>query len=275
MEDELYKELQRNNESVKAQLLSFMFYVHDIIRNSELEVRQHNQGNTNYTRLLDRLQQHDVDEKMGISLVTFNYDTLLDTACSQLYPTWEFNDFDDYIKGISSVRLYKPHGSLSWKKTHTNSPNIPYRLSSIKGLLNPTAYGIFDHNEQIDHYYFEHVEHITRGDTITEPILALPYREKTSFAFPRNHIDALTRDMAKATHILTIGWRGEENHFQKEFLVNVLKGVKILNINKGGQNITVNMQRALGDKISSMQSFTDGFTAFLDNKILLEGFLKS
>src|SRR5581483_325387 len=92
LEDALYAELQRNRNSVSAQLLSFKFYIHDVIRHNEIQVRAKNQANTNYTRLLNVLQELNIDQNMGIALVTFNYDTLIETACTQLYPDWEFYD---------------------------------------------------------------------------------------------------------------------------------------------------------------------------------------
>src|SRR3954447_292879 len=76
LEDALYEEKQRDITAINLQLLSFNFYVHEIIRSCEQEVRDTTQGNTNYTRLLSLLLQREFDQKYGIALVTFNYDTL-------------------------------------------------------------------------------------------------------------------------------------------------------------------------------------------------------
>jgi len=273
LENSLYIELRRSNKDVQAQLLSFSFYIHDIIRTSETNVRSFNQGNTNYTVLLNRLQEGNFDSKSGIILVTFNYDTLLETACNQVYPVWEFNDYDDYFKGSPTVRLYKPHGSLNWRRKH-KIPRISNKLGLIKVLLEPKKYGITRNHDEIVDYNSGYGASVT-GTSLSEPILALPYKEKTNFVFPDEHKVELIKDMSKVTHVLTIGWRGEEKHFQKNIMSKVPKGkkVKVLNINNGGTDIINNLNNSLGEKIADMGNFNKGFGEFLEDKLLLETFL--
>ncbi len=274
LEDALFSEFQRNNDAVKGQLLSFQFYVHDIIRSCEQEVRSYNQGNTNYTRLLDILQQKSIDQNKGICLVTFNYDTLLDTACSQIYPDWEFTDFDDYITGCTVVRLYKPHGSLSWKQSH-DTRHQPSRVSTVKILQHPTQFGLTARVQQIQGYELPHSQFITGSNYVSSPILAIPYKQKTGFVFPENHRNALIHDMEKISHILTVGWRGAEKHFQQEILGKIPESnqVKILNVNMGSKHIENNLKEFLDKKILKIDTYSLGFTKFLEDRSVLEKFL--
>lgn len=275
LEDALYSEFQRNKDAVKAQLISFKYYLHDIIRNSEYAVRQANQGNTNYTKLLQNLQRRGTDDKKGISLVSFNYDTLIETACTQLYPTWEFIKFDDYIEGNDKLRLFKPHGSLSWNKIYQPQIHNPDTVSIIKIMQDTSRSGYFSQGEQIVNYYYEHNSKVQGSNSVTEPIIALPYKEKTSFVFPPEHMRELLREINNITHILTIGWRGEEVHFQKEVLSAVPSEnqLKVLNINNGGNSISQNLTRVLGARIKYMANYGHGFSSCLKEDYTLNEFL--
>lgn len=275
LEEALYLELERNNNAVQNQLLSFRFYIHDVIRNCEERVRSVNQGNTNYTRLLNMLQLKGVDQKMGISLVTFNYDTLLETACTQLYPDWEFGNFEDYIKGCSMVRLYKPHGSLGWKQSYQMT-HQPTKVGVVKILANSTNFDLKPTVQQIDNYYQEY-DPATMSNYASEPILALPYKQKTTFVFPDSHKQALVQDIGKITHILTIGWRGTEEHFYKDVINKVPEStnLKILNVNTGGTEIEHNLKENLGNKIEEIHTFGGKFSTFLDDDKELDKFILS
>ncbi len=45
------------------------------------------------------------------------------------------------------------------------------------------------------------------------PALALPLTEKTQFACPEAHIEALRSDLEAVTRVLVVGWRASELHF--------------------------------------------------------------
>jgi hypothetical protein len=50
------------------------------------------------------------------------------------------------------------------------------------------------------------------------PAIAIPVETKYSFECPSDHLDVLSRHLPEVTHVLTIGWRGNEAHF-----LNLLK----------------------------------------------------
>lgn len=45
------------------------------------------------------------------------------------------------------------------------------------------------------------------------PAIAIPVTEKGTFECPATHVSMLTTLIPKVTKLLTIGWRGTENHF--------------------------------------------------------------
>lgn len=273
LEEALYAELEKNVKAVNDQLLGLKFYIHEIIRNCEQVVRQRNQGNTNYTLLLNDLQNHKVDQQLGVALVTFNYDTLIETACTQLYPDWEFNKFDDYIMSNSMVRLYKPHGSLNWKQNYLITYQ-PGKNGTIKVLVNPKRYNLMPQIKQISAFNNDY-NNEAGNNFVDEPILALPYREKTSLVFMDNHRDALLKDIEKVTHILTIGWRGTEEHFYREIMSKLNKSIKVLNVSNGSIETEKNLRKHLNDKIVKIDTFPSGFSKFLESEKILPEFVFS
>lgn len=273
LEELLYLEFERNKEAVKNQLLSFKFYIYEIIKNCEIQVRNRNQGNTNYTQLLSALESMDIDQKIGIALVTFNYDTLIEKACSQIYPDWDFNNFEDYILGNPKVRLYKPHGSLNWRQNYETLYQ-PGKNNKIKVLANPNKYGLKATTQQVVPYN-QGFSVLADPNSVDDPMLALPYRVKTTLIFMDNHKQTLFRDIKEVTHILTIGWRGTEEHFQDEVMSLITKPVKVLNVNTGSRDIEDNLRKILKDKIIAMQTFPSGFSKFIESENWLTDFLKT
>jgi len=272
IEEALFAILEENDENINAQLLSFLFYVHRVISSVESNIRRYENANTNYTRLLTKLQKTKVDRDMGIRIVSFNYDTLIEAACGQVYPTWVFNTYEDYLLG-PGVRLYKPHGSLNWQKL-TNGIDHQTREESVIKLLagrysnNPTT-------ERIVRYSDMYQSHTLGKTHLMQPVLALPFKEKTNFVFPDNHKSSLVNDMNKITHILTVGWRGSESHFHQQILDKLPSKakIKIMNVNRGSEEIETNLKETLKDRIITLDTFNEGFSKFLEDDDILKKFL--
>jgi hypothetical protein len=48
------------------------------------------------------------------------------------------------------------------------------------------------------------------------PALALPLRTKTVFSCPPEHLEQLRQKLPQVTRVLTIGWKGQDQHFLDE-----------------------------------------------------------
>lgn len=272
LEEELYKESKIDNESIQAQLLSFKFYLFEVIQSSQKNVISFNQANTNYTRLLTLLQIGEFDKKMGLSLISFNYDTLLDIAYSQVYPNYSINSFEDYIN--NPIRLYKPHGSLNWRNRHNyrGVGGMIKMKDRIKILSSETERKSLTDGRILtkynDHYELE-------GQDVDEPMISLPYKEKTIFTFPEAHKKALIEDISRVTHIISIGWRGTEQHFHDEIISKIPKvnKIKLFNVSGSGNEALENLSKTLGERVISMGSFQDGFSKFLGAPFYINEFL--
>jgi hypothetical protein len=77
--EKLRKEAE--NDPVRSvQLNAVLFYLHAIIQKAEAQWSKMTSGVSNYSELLDRLRHIRSSSGEAIRVITFNYDTLIDTA---------------------------------------------------------------------------------------------------------------------------------------------------------------------------------------------------
>src|SRR4051812_44194968 len=104
---------ERHNPRCQRQLNALRFYLQQILWQSMDDwLHRASGGLTNYVELLDYIERWRHHEKIShpVSLVTFNYDLLLDEACKgELGCT--LGNLDAYLK-IDGYHLFKLHGSV-------------------------------------------------------------------------------------------------------------------------------------------------------------------
>ncbi len=108
-------EQEASNPNISPQLASFRFYVRDVIAETADAWLGHARGFTNYRALIDHLAAWRYprgDEP--VFLVTFNYDTMLERAVSEVLGH-QINGLDDYV-GPADWKwpIFKLHGSVDW-----------------------------------------------------------------------------------------------------------------------------------------------------------------
>jgi hypothetical protein len=109
---------------IARQLMAFRFYLRDIIGETTREWMTRLNGFTQYVTLLDRLgawQRHTLEP---VTLVTFNYDRMLEMAAEDQVVGWRFTGFDSYTER-DDWRLLKLHGSVDWARV---VPSMRFRL---------------------------------------------------------------------------------------------------------------------------------------------------
>jgi hypothetical protein len=128
---------------------------------------------------------------------------------------------------------------------------------------------------------------VLSGDQLLYPAIAIPVVEKSEFACPRSHLDALVRSLTAwkerreqvddMRHVLVIGWRASENKFLS--LLNGYLNNKRVLVVAGGQadaELTATNLGKAGIEFGSVScSSTAGFSEFLAQQGELEGFLRA
>jgi len=210
----LEEQLQRYEEDAKTdperrrQLTAVQFYLRDLIANCQGQWLNFTNRVSNYTTLLDDIRRHS-----GACLVTFNYDTLLDRSLQDL--GINIGSIENYLDGI--FPLIKLHGSIEWEqwvavKGRRSGELSPNELINYGELLKPvgdikksgTSPGI--HSDV---------------RLFPVPALAIPVVTKSTFSCPQSHLNRLGELIPSITKVLTIGWRGAEQHFLKMLSENL------------------------------------------------------
>lgn len=201
VEDALQRLVQdaKKNQSRRQQLTAIRFYLQSLLDYLTSQWLNETGGATNYGGLIDQIENHRTDPD-PICFVTFNYDTLLESALSSRYGS-EFGVTADYVSP-KQFKLFKLHGSTDWAHTlDAVPPGVSTSADMIAHAANisPSANII-----TLASY---------AGGAPLYPAIAIPVVKKSVFECPQEHIQELKALLPKVTKILAIGWRGTEDHF--------------------------------------------------------------
>jgi hypothetical protein len=210
-----YLERGAFDEHVRRHVTAMRFYLRDLMWSSSDWVRDANGGITNYTTLVTRCYQWAARRSSHVSFVSFNYDTLLESACRHF--GFDATSLDTYTTGRHASVL-KPHGSVLWAWPHPNiAPNPTYsgtgawRAAIQAGEPTTMAGSVIYTVAQRDISAVNH----GGGPVPTLPALALPITGKGAFVWPTEQDRFFTSEIPNGSfgRMLTIGWRGAEEHF--------------------------------------------------------------
>lgn len=206
------REKSKTNVIRYRQLVQLRFYLRWLLHQCSHEyVFTANQ----YATLIGNLT--DIKGDAEITFVTFNYDTLIEQAMidMQIFPK-NLDTLDPYIR--SDIKLIKPHGSVNWIYRINAHPKRPEGDNNVVSIL----FSMFPKEEpKIDESLIRIDDHWSTGRGIADyrdpyihyPALAIPLNKKSEFICPPTHIAALEHALSNAKNIVTIGWRGREEHF--------------------------------------------------------------
>jgi len=204
---ERLQDQSKNRAQLRRQLTALRYYLQRVIVSSTKEWSDRLHGVTNYVRLVDDIDSLWTEGRGGkVCFVTFNYDTLLDGALGQIGIRFGKN-LESYTAD-DRYKLIKPHGSVDWFHPVVSGISInshPYVLQIIKDI---------DKIEVSDQFIM-HSEHSDIDDLAALPALSIPVARKTQFEAPAAHIRVLEALIPSVTHLLLIGWRGNEEHFRQ------------------------------------------------------------
>jgi len=216
-----------------VQLHAVRYYLRNVIGVCSQLWPAETRGVTNYSNLLDRIRHWCVRSREPVAFVTFNYDTMLEAACGDVFG-FAPNDIHSYISR-DDFQVFKPHGSVNWVRVVNTFLDIP-----------PTA-----DQQQIEHkliglgknLVLRPGQHLVTTDTgrleghHTYPAIALPVETKNEFEFPEAHLKKLRSVIPEVTRILIIGWRGTEEHFLKLWLEGGSPRVNRMWLESGGLRV--------------------------------------
>lgn len=280
-------------------LAAIQYYLHFALWNCQDQWRTKHLGTTNFATLLFELERWRYEKKEQVCFVTFNYDTMLEEAMSQVLRL-EVRDMDSYIKW-DNYSLLKLHGSINWGR-------VVEGISKNQGeTSNDLCQRIIDMMEPRSEFFTNeyklcsHDMHplpikpsVLHGgmagpDSVLYPALSIPVENKDEFSCPAKHVTALEALLPKVTKVITIGWRATEAEFLRMLKFSrqmpysgvrpVMRLLIVTGSKDGAGETLTNLLRVGGETPDLFQHLpttpvTTGFTGLINNLATLGAFLR-
>ena len=264
------EEQSGNYDRGKRELAAIRCYLQRAIRECERAWRETTRGVTHHLRLLREIERTRKPNE-PVCLVTFNYDTLLETALDDLGVP--IQTMDDYTDVSRMFQLFKLHGSVNW----ANEIDTPLPGNVNSG--NPMS---------VLRYAIDHAPTVQIGRQFVLcsagnmgvangrpafPAIAIPVERKQIFECPAQMVDALTAQLPGFTKIITIGWRAGESSFLQLLNQHLKRGTYLCVIagsQKDAQDTKVQICRNLPNNRPAEIEEIAGFTDFMRSRRLEE-----
>jgi len=257
--------VKKQDDNVLLSLFLTRFYIQELVSEITQHILNITSKHTIYVDLILRLKEW-LDEDLNnrvIDIVTFNYDTLIESALEQMY---KYNYYGNTVApsiGIQNIGLYKPHGSIHWgrKIQYQDAPSTYYSYTDL--LMHYKLYDLLDIVVVSENIYNKDIvkNHI--------PAISIPYKTKTTFDECSEEMRSSMIDVVKgADYIITFGWKGAESHFTEILKLNT-KVKKVITISRSGKSNLIDIFPQCITSVKNQFSFYVGQTNEL-SKLLKE-----
>lgn len=259
MEDEWQKFKSYYSPKVAIRHINIQFYLQALFKEISKEVVAKYYRHNLYSLFLNKFQAYlDANPNEKLSLVSFNYDTILDDFISAAYG-YSFKNINDYIDWDErNVLLFKPHGSCNWgwklKKDQINGntqntiaaalydANIePWQvyfqfIGSLDEVVAQNTWGHEYHNDKHSRGRFTINKNLIKvipenTEDVFFPSLLIPYRDKDEMLMPYDHFNAMQHSVSEMEELYVIGWKGNEDLFNKQLKDRAHRLKKIVIVN--------------------------------------------
>lgn len=283
------------NPGLLKRHINVQYYLHKLFTAiSDDVVKNHSRKNL-YSLFANKLQQHyflPQNKKKKFSIISFNYDTILDHYLEQMFET-KFQTMNDYFNYNSNFLYFKPHGSCNWGwKFRDDRINKLPRNTGVAGAL----YSGNIENWQIYYHYLGDIsENLAENSwgyelelnpnrlgkfTLNKnrievmndgkyyPALLLPYRDKDEFVMHYDHQSAMKTALGEAEEVYLIGWKGNEDVFNRQWALHKNKLKKIVIADPQAEIVKQNLSKHFDlskFEIELVNDFETFVLKYLDN----------
>lgn len=274
-----WKNIQKeNNQEVLSRHINIQYYLQEVLMDVSNRILEEYCIKNLYAKLADKLQKihsasikttHSRTTAKKFAFVSFNQDTILEHFISEYFKK-PIKSMDDYVNvNESPFCIFKPHGSCNWG----------WRFPDTSKFGNDTANWLFENNINFFQLYYtllgDHINMIdwtnTFGTEVTInkyglgkytidksklqiimdhpnnyfPALLLPYRDKDEFTMPFRHYNKMKSYFGYVETLIIIGWKGNEEAFNKKLLQHGHKINKIIIADPNPKEVLKNIQPLL------------------------------
>lgn len=263
LQDEWNLLINKRNELVISQHIQVQFYLQQIFKEISDYVTQNHFRHNLYNLFVKKLFENQKDEFYP-SIVSFNYDTLLDFELEK-YFNHKFETFSDYIfnnEYYSKFAYFKLHGSHNWgfplihdkfnSMEHNSMVNLlsnrdcdlfrlyfeylgkPYELSYI-----------FEQNND-ENYLPSYSINLDKMEVMSDkkkyfPSILLPYSDKDEFILPLNLHTNFNSILPYVEDLFLIGWKGNESYFNQKLVEKTQNLRRIIIVNPNLEEVLSNI----------------------------------
>jgi hypothetical protein len=196
----------------RSQIAAVRYYLRELIETCTRRWLDETGGITNYHTLLDELQAWHERTNQPVSIVSFNYDLLLEDAL----PTVGVkpDSLDAYVSH-DDWKIIKPHGSVNWWREIETPLTNP---GSRDEVIERAAEGL-----QISQRYTISKQPFLAG---AFPAIAIPVEATKDFECPDMHLKVLVDCFRRTGQVLIVGWRATEKNFLELWAKNFPQQMK-------------------------------------------------
>jgi len=267
VEDVLARLQEENIERRPRHMLAVKHYIRQVVYDSERLWLTAAYGITTHRAVFDRIAHHRKQYK-GVSLVTFNYDTLIERAMADDLGI-HLENLSDYIAD-PFYHFVKLHGSIAWAHEVTAGAAdlvaLPWLVAAREVIAragNIEVSGAYRMGPALEGEELRAGTFGANGPVFV-PAIAIPVKDK-KFECPDEHVAALYQRMPQVSRLLIIGWRGMEQHFLAEMKARMRYRVAGLIVGanlEDAQRTRVTLREAgVGGELKASES--QGFRDFL------------
>lgn len=261
-----YRESRAGDPIATAKLMAARYYISDLIKQQEERWYIDRSENNNWMAFLEYFRARGLDIDAQLTFTTTNYDRLIEFALGQVAGR-EFSHIAHYTRD-NLTNVLKLHGSVDWMLVDTRWTRDPaenttqWIIDNAADIEEPTHYA--HENQEFD----SHVRRL--------PAIAIPVKKKTYFTCPESVELRFRERLKRTTHLLVVGWRGEDPHIV-EPLQQLTKSLqKIVLVGPNVSELAVLKQKMtlsnLGDDDVVVASM--GFSDFVSRSEPLDALLK-
>lgn len=193
------------------------YYLRDLLFDVTEQWTAKTNGVTNYATLVGEILRYNNGSE-PVSLVTFNYDLLLDQALFSY--RYSSQPPAEQFKSHPVLNVFKPHGAVNWVRF----VDVPETTRIRRDVLieNAEAIKLLDTWATVPNS--QYADEFGLGRTVF-PAIAVPFQNKTDSTFecPPSHLTRLKELLPEVTKILIIGWQAKEAHFLQNLRSNLPK----------------------------------------------------
>jgi hypothetical protein len=280
------KELARFQEQAETfpqalrELAAIRYYLHVALWDCQDRWLEHHQGITNYATLVREIERWRVRSNERVCFVTFNYDTMLEHAMTQVLHFGAFGSLEHYVSH-DRYTVVKLHGSVNWGREVDGYavPLSPVTFTPFRGqmscqelIANAAKLLITDRYRLVSRRPM-----LKEGDQYVFPALSIPVENKDEFSCPRVHIDKLEELLPSVTKIITIGWRATEADFLHLLKRRIPTGQDLMIVSgdaRGAEETDENFTRVVPLNNPDTLRKAQGFTGLISTLGDLETFLR-